>query len=184
MRPSPAAAKRLLVLGPSLVAERGSLGHSGISTCSPQAQYSCHMGLVVRPHVGPSWTRVGPLPMHWPMDSYRLHHQQSPYVLFLYNIFVEFVTVPLLFTFWFFGCRTYGSLGPQPRIRALPATLESQVLTTRRQGSPINVLNNEELVRWRWLDGLADSRDMSLSKRQEIGQGNQVYKGCHLGFLL
>ena len=85
VRPSLAAAKRLLILGPSCCRAWFSraLRHQ---TCSPQAQCSCHVGLV-----GPSWTRMGSLPMHWPMDLYRLHHQQSPYILFLYNIFVEFV---------------------------------------------------------------------------------------------
>ena len=143
VRPSPAAAKRLLILGPSCCRAWFSraLRHQ---TCSPQAQCSCHVGLV-----GPSWTRMGSLPMHWPMDLYRLHHQQSPYILFLYNIFVEFVTVLLLFTFWFFGCRTYGSLGPQPGIKALPATLQSEVLITRHPGKP----HQRTLIMKTWFTG-------------------------------
>ena len=134
--PLPAVERGCPLPAPSPVGECGSLGHPGISTCGPQAQYSCRVGLAAPRHMGPSWTRVGPLPMPWQTDSCGLHRQQSPCMLFLCNIFVEFVTIwLLLFTFWFFGCRTFGILDPQPGIKAAPAALESEVLTTGQPGN-------------------------------------------------
>ena len=46
------------------------------------------------------------------------------------EVFIEFVTILLLFVFWFFGPKTCGILAPRRGICLASPTLEGKVLTT------------------------------------------------------
>ena len=52
----------------------------------------------------------------------------------LFKVFIEFVTILLLFMVWFFGQERHGILAPQPGIEPTPPTLEGKVLTTGLPG--------------------------------------------------
>ena len=51
----------------------------------------------------------------------------------IFKVFIEFVTISLLFMFWLFGHEACRIFDPQPEIATAPPTLEGGVLTT---GSP------------------------------------------------
>ena len=53
----------------------------------------------------------------------------------IFKVFVEFVTILLLFMFWFFGHEARVILVPPPEIEATPLALEGQVLIPEPPGS-------------------------------------------------
>ena len=56
--------------------------------------------------------------------------------------FFEFVAILLLFYvlfIFFFGCKTCGTLVPQPGIEPVPPALEGKVLITRPLGKPLYI---------------------------------------------
>ena len=114
------------VTGPSLVAERGSLGHAGLSAWAHRL--SSHAMWTLSPLC--VWDLPGP----GGTSAHALRPPAKSLVLFLCHIFIEFVTMLLLFfTFWFFGSRKCGILAPKPGIKATPAALEDEVFT----GQPV-----------------------------------------------
>ena len=50
------------------------------------------------------------------------------------KVFIEFVTILLLFYVSIFDCRAGGVLGPWPGIEPTPPALKGEVLTTGRPG--------------------------------------------------
>ena len=48
----------------------------------------------------------------------------------IFKVFIEFVTIWLLFCFWFFDHEAHGMLAPGPSVEPVPPALESKVLTT------------------------------------------------------
>ena len=52
----------------------------------------------------------------------------------IFKVFVEFVTILLLFMFWFFGHEACWILTPWPGIQSVPPALEGKVLTTGLPG--------------------------------------------------
>ena len=52
----------------------------------------------------------------------------------IFKVFIEFVTIFLLFYVLVFGCETCGILAPQPGIELTPPALEGKVLTTGPPG--------------------------------------------------
>ena len=44
------------------------------------------------------------------------------------------------FLFWFFGCKAYGILAPQPGLKPAPLTLEGEVLTHGPAGKSLYFL--------------------------------------------
>ena len=59
----------------------------------------------------------------------------------IFKVCIEFVTVLLLFMFWFFGPMACGVLAAQPGIEPIASVLEGEVLTTGPPGRP-QVLSN------------------------------------------
>ena len=48
----------------------------------------------------------------------------------IFKVFIEFVTILLLFMFWYFAPEACGILTPQPGIKTMLLALEGEVLTT------------------------------------------------------
>ena len=53
-----------------------------------------------------------------------------------FNVFIQFVTLLLLFFGSFFGQKACGLLVPQPGLESTPPALEGEVLIMDLQGSP------------------------------------------------
>ena len=54
----------------------------------------------------------------------------------IFKVFTEFVTILLLFMFWFFDYKACRILAPRPGMDPTPTALEANVFTTGLQGSP------------------------------------------------
>ena len=91
----------------------------------------------------------------------------------IFKVFIEFVTILLLFMFWFFGRKACGNLGPQPRIESAPPALAGKILTTEsaekallialaittfRRYSYLHIPDEETKAQW---DGAISSRSHS-----------------------
>ena len=61
---------------------------------------------------------------------------QEDLVIF-FEVFIECVTILLLFYVSIFDCRACGILGPCPGIEPTPPALEDEVLTTRMPGKSL-----------------------------------------------
>ena len=59
----------------------------------------------------------------------------------IFKVFIEFVTILLLFYVLVFGCEACGILAPQPGIKPAPRALEGEVLTTGLPGKPSKTIN-------------------------------------------
>ena len=55
----------------------------------------------------------------------------------IFKVFVEFVTILLLFYVWFFGREPRGILSPWPEIEPAPPELEGEVATTGLPGKSL-----------------------------------------------
>ena len=55
----------------------------------------------------------------------------------IFKVFIEFVTILLLFTFWLFGHEACGILAPQPGIEPAPPPLEGDVLAIGPPGKSL-----------------------------------------------
>ena len=56
----------------------------------------------------------------------------------IFKVFMEFVTILLLFYVLFFGLEARGILAPRPGIEPAPPALEGEVLTTGPPGRPLS----------------------------------------------
>ena len=59
----------------------------------------------------------------------------------IFKVFIEFVTILLLFYALVFGCESCGILAPQPGIEPTPPALEGEVLTIGPPGKSQTLLN-------------------------------------------
>ena len=55
----------------------------------------------------------------------------------IFKVFIDFVTILLLFYVWFFGRDACGILVPRPGIKPAPPALEGEVLTTEPPGKSL-----------------------------------------------
>ena len=54
----------------------------------------------------------------------------------IFKVFIDFVTILLLFCVLFFGCQACEILAPQPRIELSPLALKGEIVTTGPSGKP------------------------------------------------
>ena len=66
------------------------------------------------------------------------------------KVFIEFVTILLLFYVWFFDCKARGILPPQPGIEPISAALDGEVLTLDCWSRPYKVLSKHS--NWIFVD--------------------------------
>ena len=58
----------------------------------------------------------------------------------IFEVFIEFVTISLLFIFWFSDRQARGILAPQLGTKPTPPALEGEVLTTGPSGKFLDLL--------------------------------------------
>ena len=87
-----------------------------------------------------------------------------------FKVFIEFVTILLLFIFWYFGCEACGILAPWPGIEHTHPALEDRVLNTGWPGKPPLDFWTQEICKEEQANGLHHRIEVHVNN---VAKGNR-----------